>query len=165
MPSVQLQHDIEQLYYREALLLDQDRFGEWREFFLPNARYVVSARRVGESPNEEVDRAQMAPLIDDDAEFLTTRIERITSGLVHARQPPSRTRHFVSNVMIVGEEKDELEVLSNILLLHARHEESEKFFVGQREDVLKRSDGRWRIASRRVILDHVLLSGLITFFA
>jgi biphenyl 2,3-dioxygenase beta subunit len=164
MSSPELQHDIEQFYYREALLLDRNQFEEWRGFFLPDARYVISARRIGEPPGEGVEKTRMAPLIDDDVDFLAVRVQRFASGLVHARQPPPRTRRFINNVLILRERPDELEVVSNILLLIARQEESEKFFVGQREDVLRRGEGEWRVASRTAILDHVLLPGLITFF-
>ena len=79
-------------------------------------------------------------------------------------QPPSRVRRFITNILIVAERPEELEVVSNLLLFHAPHEDSERFFVGQREDRLRKVDGGWRVASRKVMLDHVLLSGLLTFF-
>jgi len=164
MSAIELQHEIEQFYYREALLLDRGRFHEWRELFTPDARYAVAARQVGSAGGEKTAADETAPLADDDYEFLATRIARLDTGMVHATQPPSRVRHFVSNVIIVGERPAELDVISNLLVFHARHEESEKFFVGQREDRLRSIDGAWKVASRKVMLDHVLLSGLLTFF-
>lgn len=164
MPTMELQHEIEQFYYREALLLDRGRFHEWRELFTPDARYLVSARQVGPTSAEQLRKEDEAPLADDDFEFLATRLERLDTGLVHATKPPSRIRRFITNVLIVAEQPQELEVVSNLLLFHARHEDSERFFVGQREDRLRRVDGGWRVASRKVMLDHVLLSGLLTFF-
>jgi 3-phenylpropionate/cinnamic acid dioxygenase small subunit len=162
MPAMERQFEIEQFYYREALLLDRGRFHEWRELFTPDARYSVSARQVGSASGAQAD--DEAPLADDDYEFLATRIARLDTGLVHATQPASRVRRFISNVLIVSEGSADLEVISNLLVFHARHEESERFFVGQREDRLRRVEGGWKIASRKVMLDHVLLSGLLTFF-
>jgi 3-phenylpropionate/cinnamic acid dioxygenase small subunit len=164
MPSMELQHEIEQFYYRETLLLDRGRLHEWRELFTPDGRYTVSARQVGSAGVEQLSKEDEAPLADDDYEFLATRLERLDTGLVHAMQPPSRIRRFITNVLIIAERPDELEVISNLLLFHARHEDSERFFVGQREDRLRRVGGGWRIAARKVMLDHVLLSGLLTFF-
>ncbi len=159
MPTMELQHEIEQFYYREALLLDRGRFHEWRELFTPDARYSVAARQVGSADADEE-----APLADDDYEFLATRIARLDTGMVHATLPASRVRRFISNVIIVSECPTDMKVLSNLLVFHARHEESERFFVGQREDRLRRIDGAWKVASRKVMLDHVLLPGLLTFF-
>ncbi len=164
MPAMELQYEIEQFYYREALILDRGRFHEWRELFTPDARYSVAARQVGSAAAEIIDANREAPLVDDDYDFLATRLARLDTGMVHATQPASRVRRFVSNVIIVSEGPAELEVISNLLVFHARHEESEKFFVGQREDQLRRIDGGWKVASRKVTLDHVLLSGLLTFF-
>ena len=164
MSAMELQYEIEQFYYREALMLDRGQFHEWRELFTPDARYSVAARQVGSAAGENIDANQEAPLADDDYDFLATRIARLDTGMVHATQPASRVRRFVSNVIIVGERPAGLEVLSNLLVFHARHEESERFFVGQREDRLRRIDGAWKVASRKVMLDHVLLSGLLTFF-
>jgi 3-phenylpropionate/cinnamic acid dioxygenase small subunit len=164
MATVELQHEIDQFYYREALLLDRSRLHEWRALFTSDARYVVSARQVGSAIDEKFDKEDEVPLADDDPEFLSTRIERLETGLVHAAQPPSRIRRFITNVVIVAERPEELEVISNLLIFHARHEDSERFFVGQREDRLRRVDGGWHVASRKVMLDHVLLSGLLTFF-
>lgn len=160
MYGMELQYEIEQFYYREALLLERHQYHEWRDLFTPEARYVVSARQAGASVREQDE----APLADDDADFLSTRIERLDTGLVHASETPSRIRRFISNVIIVSEQAGNLEVISNFLLFHARHEDSEKFYVGQREDRLCGGAGRWQIASRKVMLDHVLLPGLITFF-
>ncbi len=164
MATLELQHEIEQFYYQEALLLDRSRLHEWRELFTSDARYAVSARQLGSAGIETLHKEDEAPLADDDPEFLSTRIERLETGLVHAALPPSRIRRFITNVVIVAERPDELEVISNLLLFHARHEDSERFFVGQREDRLRKVNGGWRVASRKVMLDHVLLSGLLTFF-
>ncbi len=163
MPTMELQYRIEQFYYREALLLDRGRFHEWRELFTLDARYSVAARQVGSAVGEMAG-IEETPLADDDYEFLATRIARLDTGMVHAIQPPSRIRRFISNVIIVSEGPADLEVLSNLLVFHARHEESERFFVGQREDRLRRIDTAWKVASRKVMLDHVLLPGLLTFF-
>jgi len=39
------------------------------------------------------------------------------------------------------------------------------FLVGKREDLLRRVDGHWRIARRKIILDQsVLLAKNLTFF-
>jgi biphenyl 2,3-dioxygenase subunit beta len=162
MPSPALQFEVEQLYYKEALLLDRNQFHEWHGMFTPGAKYVVGASRIGAPESRPA--LEMAPVADDDTEFLSTRLARLDTGLVHATRPAARVRRLITNVTIVAERPNEVEVVSNFLLFQARQEDAERFFIGQREDLLRKTDDGWRIASRKVTLDHVLLPGLVTFF-
>lgn len=91
-------------------------------------------------------------------------MKRFDTGLAHAEQPPSRTRHFVSNVQIVAAGDEEVEVSSNILVFQSRLERTESFFVGKREDRLRRVDGRWQIARRKIVLDHALIPRSMSIF-
>ena len=58
-----------------------------------------------------------------------------------AEDPPSRTRHLITNIEVVaGDTADELRVYSNFLVYRTRAETEEEFFVGSRDDVLRRQD-------------------------
>ena len=51
------------------------------------------------------------------------------------------------------------------LIYRNRVETETDLLVGKREDVLRREDGRWRIARRKIVLDQsVLLAKNLTFF-
>jgi 3-phenylpropionate/cinnamic acid dioxygenase small subunit len=88
---------------------------------------------------------------------LELRVKRLGTGLAWAEEPPSRTRHFVMNVEIVRDEGDEVEVHSNVLVFQSRYATYEQFYVGKREDRLRREDGQWKLAYRKIILDQALL--------
>jgi hypothetical protein len=62
---------------------------------------------------------------------------------------------MVSNVRVrTGDARDELQVTSNILVYRNRSWETEAdLFCGERQDVLRRIDGRWWLARRIVLLD------------
>ena len=87
-----------------------------------------------------------------------------------AEQPPSRICHMVSNVQVVtphdeGPRPSEAEVKSRFLVYRNRVETETDLLVGKREDLLRRVDGPWRIARRKIILDQsVLLVKNLTFF-
>ncbi len=51
----------------------------------------------------------------------------------------------------------EITVHSNFMLFQSRREHSDYFFMGKREDRLRRVDGEWKIARRKVFLDHAIL--------
>ena len=59
----------------------------------------------------------------------------------------------------------EVAVKSRFLIYRNRVETETDFLVGKREDLLRRVDGGWRIARRKIILDQsVLLAKNLTFF-
>ena len=163
MISVELQHEVEQFLYREARLLDDGRFREWLALFADDATYWMPSRETREDGTGLAKEGEM-PLFEDDKAFLLARIERIESGFAHAETPPSRTRHFVNNVEVLEKGEDEMIVRSNIILFQSRLERTENFFVGNREDRLRKTGGQWRIVRRKVTLDQTLLPRTISVF-
>jgi 3-phenylpropionate/cinnamic acid dioxygenase small subunit len=76
-----------------------------------------------------------------------------------AEDPPSRTRHLLANIEVEpGDAASEFEVYSNFIVYRSRSETEQDFYVGARRDVLRRVDGLWRIAHRKLILDQNVLS-------
>jgi 3-phenylpropionate/cinnamic acid dioxygenase small subunit len=72
---------------------------------------------------------------------------------------------MVSNVQVLEAGADEVRVKSRFLLYRNRVETETDFLVGKREDVLRRMDGGFRIARRKIVLDqNVLLAKNLTFF-
>lgn len=164
MLAGELAREVEQFLYREARLLDEGRFSEWLDLFADDAQYLMPARETRAGRDESVRKPGELPLFEDDKAFLVMRVKRLDTELAHAEQPPSRTRHFVTNVEVVADEGDEVEVHSNVLVFQSRLERTESFFVGKRQDRLRRVNGRWQIARRRVILDQTLLPRSISIF-
>ncbi len=157
----ELRLEIEEFLYHEAWLLDEGRLYEWVDLFTEDARYWMPVREVIQGREsgipEEGELAQ--PLFDDDKNFLLMRVKRLDTGLAHAEQPRSRTRHLISNIWVDDADGsgDEIRVYSNFLVFQSRLERSEHFFLGKREDRLRKVDDQWKIAHRKIVLDHTLL--------
>ena len=159
--------DIEQFLYMEARLLDDRRFREWLGLLADDVRYWMPTRhnRKREGPNEqwEVEK-ELDELgwLDETKQSLVMRVERLYSGMAWAEEPPSRTRHLITNVAILDDTSPtELQVVSNFLTYRSRLEglaNDTDFFVGQREDVLRQVEGGWQIARRRIIGDFMVLN-------
>ena len=83
-----------------------------------------------------------------------------------AEDPPSRTRHIISNIEVEpGDVEQELRVYCNFIVYRSRAETEQDFYVGARRDVLRRVDGEWKIAHRKLILDqNVLLAKNVSIF-
>jgi len=161
------QHAIEQFYYREARMLDERRFLAWLELLTADVRYVIPTRHIslgdpagrggdGFHPVErELGGPEEAALREDRLQMLTIRAKRALAPNAWAENPPARTRRFITNVEIEGDDidGDELRVWSNFMLSYSRHGADNHFYSGQRQDRLRRSGDGLRIAERRIVLD------------
>jgi 3-phenylpropionate/cinnamic acid dioxygenase small subunit len=163
-----LRDEVEDFLYQEAELLDERRYEEWLELFTDDARYWMPMRRnvPADEPEREFTREGVdVNWFDEGKDTLTRRVKQIRTGVHWAEQPPSRICHMVSNVQIREAGGDEVHVKSRFLLYRNRVETETDLLVGKREDVLRRVNGGFRIARRKIILDQsVLLAKNLTFF-
>ena len=168
-----LLREIEQFLYREARLLDNRQFHQWAELLADDVRYWMPMRSniypanskaiasLDEARQEasELTQPDELAIMDETRDTLLRRIERLDSGLAWAEDPPSRTRHFISNVEVEATDNpNEVKAYSNFIMYRTRGEREEDFYVGSREDVLRRSDGGWLLTYRKIVLDQTVLS-------
>jgi 3-phenylpropionate/cinnamic acid dioxygenase small subunit len=158
--DAQLQYEIEQFFYSEADLLDRRQYWDWLELLTKDIEYwmpIRTTRAKGDEANEFAQPGQGA-FFDDKRSHLEERVRKLDTGFSWAEDPPSRTRHMVSNVRIVDRPSDsELRVDCNFLIYRTRLARDEDIWVGRREDTLRRENGGWRIAKRHIFLDQVAL--------
>jgi 3-phenylpropionate/cinnamic acid dioxygenase small subunit len=156
-----LRGEIEEFLYHEAELLDERRFREWLDLFTDDARYWMPVREnrltLPGAVAEELSPGRENVYFDDTKATLRTRVERLYTGVAWAELPPSRTRHMISNIRIRRRGDAEIDVQSNFLVYRTRLEHDRDLFVGARADVLRRVDGRLRIAGRTILLDQAVL--------
>jgi 3-phenylpropionate/cinnamic acid dioxygenase small subunit len=172
--------EVEQFLYREARLLDERRLHEWVELFTEDVRYWMPMRSTrypaeskaiglldhGQERATEQGQEEELAILDETKATLRARIARLDTGMAWAEDPPSRTRHMISNIEVEeGDTTSELKVYSNYLVYRTRGETEQDFYIGRREDVLRRVDGAWKIARRKIILDqNVLLAKNVSIF-
>ncbi len=168
LSQMALQYEIEQYYYTEAALLDDRRFDEWLALFAEDAHYWMPIRRT--MTNNELDKEFTAPgamsFFDDDRMMLAARVKKLDTGYSWSEDPPSRTRHLITNIRIVRDEASELRVHTNFHLYRTRLNSEEDNWIGSRKDVLRRTSDGLKIVSRHILLEQtVLLSrNLSSFF-
>lgn len=158
-PGTPLYGEILELLYREAEHLDEHRFQEWLALFSEDVRYLMPVRTT------EL-RARGAGFMDvaffdDNFHSLSTRVQRLGTEAAWAETPPSRTRHFVSNVLVrPGERAHEYAVTCCFMVTRCRGEQAQQLFTGRREDVLRRmAPGQLRIALRKILVDQTVITG------
>lgn len=145
--SLLLQFEVEQLLYLEARLLDDWNLDEWLTLYTEDARYVVPTTDLPEG-NPETDLV----FIDDDYARMAARTVRLKSRHAHREYPWSRTRRFISNVIVTAIHGDEIESTASVAVWRFRAGESSPY-VGRYDVRMRRVDGKLRLCHKRAILD------------
>lgn len=169
--------EVEQFYYEEAELLDAGRYTDWLDLLAEDLDYWMPTRtnRLRRQQALSIAARGEAAFYDETKESLAWRIRRFDSGMAWAEDPPSRTRHLVTNVMVRhadpaehdGFTEDDLWAHSAFLVYRNRLEREENVFAGARTDLLRRTaDGRIQVARRTILLDQniLLAKNISTFF-
>lgn len=151
--------EVVEFLMHEAELLDDRKFEEWLEQLTEDITYQVPIRDRG-TENGDSEILRDGAWLNENWKSLEMRIRRVRTPGVVAEDPPSRTRHFVSNIRIgAGGNPDEVRVKSNLLVYRSRGESVHyDLFSGERRDILRRVNGAWKLAGREIILDQAILA-------
>ena len=168
-----LKNEIEEFLFQEAELLDERNFEEWLDLLTDDIRYWMPMRRnvkFGELDREFTREGQDINWFDEGKETLERRVKQILTGVHWAEEPLSRICHFVTNVQLrnvtpSASDPTEVSVKCRFLVYRNRVQTETDFLIGKREDTLRKVEGAWKIARRKIILDqNVLLAKNLTFF-
>ena len=151
--------DVELLLYREAHLLDSGRFREWLELLAPDLRYWAPVRAEVHREQERESEARRLPLFDETKASLALRISRLDTGFAWVENPTTRTRRFVTNVVVENEADGLVQVRSNLIVFRSRSFADETLLVGCREDRWSRSDA-WLLRERKILIDHCTVENM-----
>src|SRR5438128_12551279 len=170
---------VEQFLYQEARLLDQRRFRDWLQLFTDDIHYWMSSRsnRYPRSSKalaildqeryveEDPAGADELGLFDEDIKTLTARVARLDTGMAWAEDPPSRTRHLITNLEAVPLENGEVEAKTAFLVYRSHLETDHQLLSGCREDLLRKVNDAWKVRRRTIVLDaNVLLDKNLSVF-
>lgn len=156
---VLLQYEVEQFLYAEAALLDARQYRRWLGLLADDIHYWMPIRRtvtLADIDREFTKLGDMA-YFDDDRALLEVRVRKLEAGSAWSEDPPSRSRHFVSNVRILEIAGDEITVEACFHLYRTRLEADIDSWVGRRVDTLRRTDAGFRLAKRHLFLDQTVV--------
>ncbi|WP_405539464.1 3-phenylpropionate/cinnamic acid dioxygenase subunit beta [Streptomyces sp. NBC_00075] len=169
--DLRLHFEVQRLYTYEAQLLDQHRYADWLELLADDLHYWAPVRtnRLRRQQSLADGAAGEVAIFDETRASLQWRIRRFDSGMAWAEDPPSRTRHLITNVMVrPDEERPGHYVAESAFLCYRNRLEREvDLYAGSRTDLLRRDgDGSLLIARRTILLDQnvLLAKNISTFF-
>jgi len=144
-----------QFLVEEAALLDAADYPGWLDLLCEDIRYVMPVR---------VTTARAAPAsngmghFDEDLYSLRKRVQRLATDHAWTEDPPSRTRHFVTNVRTFRHDEDGLRVESALLLFRSRGDTREADLISAgRADLLRQTDDGLKLARREITVDEAVL--------
>jgi phthalate 3,4-dioxygenase subunit beta len=149
--------DAHQFLVEEAALLDAADYQAWLGLLTDDISYVMPVR-VTTARGAGFDSLPDMSHFDEDLYALRKRVQRLATDHAWTEDPPSRTRHFVSNVRTFRLGDAELEVESALLLFRSRGDTREADLLSAgRRDVLRMTADGYRLASRKITVDESVL--------
>ena len=140
-------------------MLDERDFEAWLAMLSPDVIYRVQVR----ATTTRGGIGERTPLVghyDEDLYSLRKRVARLGTSFAWAEDPPSRTRHVVSNICtFTTAQEDVLRVRSYQLVFRSRGDLYEPdLLCGERTDLLCGANGQeLRLSRREVVLDESVL--------
>jgi phthalate 3,4-dioxygenase subunit beta len=146
-----------QFLVEEAALLDAADYPGWLDLITEDIRYlmpvrVTTARGAGPGPQPGMGH------FDEDMYALRKRVQRLATDHAWTEDPPSRTRHFVTNVRTFRHDHASLRVESALLLFRSRGDTREADLISAgRADLLRQTSEGLKLARREITVDEAVL--------
>jgi len=139
--------DVISFVYREARLLDEQRFDEWLALFTEDGRYWMPLE-----PGQ-TDRRLTASLMDEDLLLLRIRVERLKGIRTYSQKPPSRSHHVLQQpqVDVFDPDAGRFTVWTSMHYVEARQDRQDLYAAWATHDLIL-VDGALRMLMKRVDL-------------
>ena len=133
------------LNFGYARCLDDNRLGEWPDFFTEDCRYLIQ-------PRDNLERGLEGYwLYFENKRMLRDRVVSLKEVNIYQIH---YERRMVSNVALLGRDGDAWLARANYMLVHTDNEGRSKIFsVGEYRDRLVESGGALRLRERQVVVD------------
>jgi 3-phenylpropionate/cinnamic acid dioxygenase small subunit len=138
-----VQHEVEQLLYRQAELLDAKDWQAWIDLFTPDGIYWMPPE-----PSHTTWEG-MPAIFAEDKNLMTVRMKRLSHPDAWSQRPLWETNHVVSNVVVEKETKGEVLVRSRFHMLELRRDDV-RHFAGRYRHTLKKTPRGLAIKLERV---------------
>ncbi len=142
----------------EAYTLDEQRYEDWLETLTEDIHYLMPVRvttALGAGYSTSPGMAHW----DENKYSLSRRVARFLTEHAWTEDPPSRLRHYVTNIRTFDTDvAGELIADSAVLLFRSRGDTNPASLVSaQREDVLRRVGDTYHLARRVILVDESVL--------
>jgi len=156
-------HDVEQFLYAEARMLDDRDFEGWLECYARDAEFWMPAWDDDDTLSTDPQR-EISLIWYGNRGGLEDRVFRIRTDRSSATSlPEPRTGHNITNVEIVGENGDTVDVRFNWFTLYFRYDTVDTYF-GTSYYTLDVSGNRPLIKRKKVVLKNDYIHHVVDIY-
>ena len=154
---------VEDFLYREADCLDRWALEEWLALWADTGEISYVVAPTGEPDVAELEPSTAMFLIADDRYRLQQRVIRMGKKTFHSEYRPSRTRHMYSNVRLLRQTDETVDVAFNSAVYRTRKEKTIVYPALVRA-TLRLNNGAPSLQKKRMELDleHLATMGALT---
>lgn len=150
MSDAALLHEVSQFLFLEARLADEHRYAEWEALWEDDGVYWLPAN--GDDPDPETAMS----ILYDNRSRIALRVKQLLTGRRHSQEPRSRLRRLMSNIELLRDGDESIEVAANMLVFESNRR-GDTVWGARVEYLLRRHvvEGRsasFRMARKKVVL-------------
>ena len=142
-----LLREIEQFLFREARLADDGEYDAWEALWTDDGVYWIPAN------GDDIDPNTQMSIVYDNRSRIALRVRQLKHDKRHSQNPRSRLRRLLANIEVLdaGHGDDDVIVGANFLVYESR-DRGTTIWGGRTEYRLRRVEGQWRMARKKVML-------------
>lgn len=145
--DVDLLRQVEQFLFLEARLADEGDYDGWEALWADDGVYWIPAN------GDDIDPTTQMSIVFDNRSRLALRVRQLKSDKRHAQNPRSRLRRILGNIEILEAQGDDGDVVAGAnFLIYESRERGTTIWGGRTEYRLRRADGAWLMARKKVML-------------
>ncbi|QHG72592.1 benzoate 1,2-dioxygenase small subunit [Ensifer adhaerens] len=148
--------------YREARLLDDRQWDEWLTCYAPDVSYWMPAWDDDDQLTEDP-QSQISLIYYPSRDGLEDRVFRIKTERSGASTPEPRTSHNVTNVELVADRGEEVDLRYNFHTLNHRYKVTDHFF-GTMSVTLRKSGSVLLISRKKIVLKNDYIRQVIDVY-
>lgn len=148
--------------YREARLLDDREWDEWLQCYSPAAVYWMPAWDDDDTLVQDP-QSEISLIYYPNREGLEDRVFRIKTERSSASLPETRTSHNISNIEVVSQQDDRIELRFNWHTLSYRYKNTQSYF-GTSFYTLDTSGDAPVIVDKKVVLKNDYIHQVIDIY-
>ena len=137
--------DVTAFIYREARLQDEHAYDDWEALWTDDGVYWVPANGEGGDPE------RVMSIIYDNRSRIALRIHQFHTGKRFSQTPRSRLRRLVSNIEVIHDDGQDLQVGCNVLVFESQTR-GDVLWAARTDYTLRRDGDALRMARKKVTL-------------
>ncbi|MDO5647509.1 benzoate 1,2-dioxygenase small subunit [Paracoccus sp. (in: a-proteobacteria)] len=148
--------------YREARLLDDRQWHDWLACYAPDVTYWMPAWDDNDAITEDP-QSEISLMYYPNRDGLEDRVFRIETERSGASTPEPRTSHSVTNVEVIEDRGDHVDVRYNFHTMNQRYNTTDQFF-GTMFVTLRRDGDGLLISSKKIVLKNDYIRQVIDVY-